>query len=89
MATVAVGIVVFLLKDSIVSVRNIGSPFPLLTLFAAIALLASAGLVFGYAACVNARRMSLARCLVTSDAEKARDLWAGKTHGVEPNAACC
>jgi hypothetical protein len=26
--------------------------------------------------------MSLARCLVTSDARKARDLWAGDDHGI-------
>ena len=61
MATVAVGIVVFLIKDSAASIRKIGSLFPLLALLAAIALLSSAGCVFWYAAHVNSRRMSLAR----------------------------
>ena len=82
MATVAVGIVVFLIKDSAPSIQKIGSPFPLLALLAAIALLISAGYVFWYAAHVNSRRMSLARCLTTSDAVKARDLWAGPRHGI-------
>jgi len=82
MATVAVGIVVFLIKDSARTIRNLSTPFPHLAAAAACALLISAGLMFWYAAHVNRKRMSLARCLITSDAKKARDLWAGPEHGI-------
>jgi hypothetical protein len=81
-ATVAVGIVVFLIKDSVTSIRALGAPYPLLAVLATAVLLSSAGLLFWYAAHVNRRRMSLARCLATNNAGKARDLWAGPEHGV-------
>jgi len=82
MATVAVGIVLFLIKDSVNSIVQLGVPFPQLAGIGTALLLISAGLEFWYAAQINRRRMSMARCLATSDAKKARDLWAGDEHGI-------
>ena len=82
LATVAVGIVLFLLRDPVGAIRERGFPLSWLAALGVGMLLLSAGLVFWYAAHINRRRMSMARCLATSDAKKARDLWAGDDHGI-------
>jgi hypothetical protein len=83
MATVAVGVVVFLIKDSATRIREVGGWLPELAGAAAVVLLIGAGLLYWYAAEVNLRRLLLARCLASNDALKARSLWAGPQHGIK------
>jgi hypothetical protein len=83
MATVAVGVVVFLIKDSVTRIQQVGGWLPELAGVAAALLLFGAGLLYWYAAEVNLRRLLLARCLASNDALKARSLWAGPQHGIK------
>lgn len=82
-ATVSVGATVFLIKDAVVPIRRLGAPYPALATVAAALLLVGAAILFWYAAKVNHRRMNLARCLASSDAVKASELWAGQEFGIK------
>jgi hypothetical protein len=81
-ATVALAIIVFFVKDSVGLVRQLAWPFRGAAAIAAVALFCGAALLFQYAALINYRRMGLARCLASDNAARAHDIWAGDTGGI-------
>lgn len=87
LATVAVGAVVILIKDVWRVLMELSLGLKLGALASAVLLLVAAALMYWYAARINQRRMSIVRCLASSDARRARQLWAHPDFGIQKDAA--
>lgn len=82
LATVSIATVVILVRDLGEAVAGSGSFWEGIAITAVGLLLLASGLLYAYSAEVNARRMTLARCLASNDAARAREIWAGAEHGI-------
>jgi hypothetical protein len=81
-ATVALAIILFFVKDSVHFIRHLVPLFRWAAVLAAVALFAGAALLFWYASIINYTRMDLTRCLASNDAKGAHEIWAGKDKGI-------
>lgn len=82
MATVALAIVVFFVKDSVQEIQELGWVFRGAAVIAATTLFVGSMFLFQYAALINYWRMGMAHCIASDDAAKAHEIWAGRSHGI-------
>lgn len=82
-ASVELGAIVFLAKDSVADFRRADDTLQFVAMAAIGCLAISAALYFVYAAFINQIRMSIVRSLASADAQQARQLWASDSSGVQ------
>ena len=81
-ATLEVGAIVFLLKDSIATVKSAAPFLSWVALFAIITLAVSAAGFYVFAVRINSTRAFIARTLANNDPFHARELWVGEEYGL-------